>query len=79
MNRDTFIGLVLFLGALAVALAYGWGLVYWNALKTLAIVISLGMAFGLFIIAWLGLEMMRTPSLEEIEKEVEEKGKKSKK
>ncbi len=68
MNRDTFIGLIIFLGALAVALAYGWGLVYWNALKTLAIVVSLGMAFGLFILAWLGLEMMRTPSLEEIEK-----------
>lgn len=71
MNRDTLIGLVIFLGALVVALAYGWGLIYWNPLKTLAIVVSLAMAFGLFVLAWLGLEMMRTPSLEEIEKEAE--------
>lgn len=70
MNRDTIIGLVIFLGALAVAVAYGYGIAN-SPLLTLTVVVSLAMAFGLFIIAWLGLEMMRTPSLEEIEKEAE--------
>lgn len=78
MGKDTAIGALIFLGAIAVGVAYIYGILNYFAL-TIGIIVTLGMAFVLFIAAWLGVEMMRTPSLEDFEEEAEEKPKKRRK
>ncbi len=72
MGKDKLIGALIFLSAILIGIGYVYGILYYPGL-TLILLISLGMAFGLFILAWLGLEMMRTPSLEEFEEALEEK------
>ena len=72
MGKDKLIGALIFLSAILLGIGYVYGILYYPG-QTLVLLISLGMAFGLFILAWLGLEMMRTPSLEEFEEATEEK------
>ena len=78
MAKDKAIGALIFLAAIAVGCLYAYGILYHLVLTVVAIM-SLGVAFVLFIFAWLGVEMMRTPSLEEFEKEVEVEEKKEEK
>ncbi len=78
MGKDTAIGALIFLGAIAVGVAYIYGILNYFAL-TIGIIVTLGMAFVLFIAAWLGVEMMRTPSLEDFEEEEEKPAKKRRK
>jgi len=74
MCKDKLIGALVFLVSIAAAIAYAYGILFYPGL-TLVLLVSLGVAFLLFILAWLGLEMMRTPALEEFEEssEAEEK------
>jgi len=74
MGKDKAIGALVFLIAIAAGIAYVYGILFYPGL-TLVLLVSLGMAFLLFILAWLGLEMMRTPSLEEFEEALENEGK----
>lgn len=77
MGKDTAIGALIFLGAIAVGVTYIYGILNFFAL-TIGIIVTLGMAFVLFIAAWLGVEMMRTPSLEDFEEETEKEKKPAK-
>jgi multisubunit Na+/H+ antiporter MnhB subunit len=70
MCKDKAIGALVFLISIAAGIAYVYGILFYPGL-TLVLLVSLGVAFLLFILAWLGLEMMRTPALEEFEEKLE--------